>query len=455
MLTNYSTKTLRYGMTTLAALMLLFPVSSSIAANDEGGRGTVKEQWGDLLHYINIARPKLAKSYAEALRDNEKVSPKQIYLLSVERPDSLKTLQKGANLEGLKDTVEKLRAKIEEGYKSWRSDPKQIEESIQMMSRSLRGYVIGKRRLKESGQYAIPLLIQALMDDKTPKLLKERIITMLHELGRNAVRAYSVGLQSRDLQLVGFLANALRQIEYPSALPRLREALKRPKLKNPDNPTRKIIVAAIIACAGGDRSALKKSPAELFYGLAEKYYDRADSLLPDNDVEGARAFVWFWKEGTGLIARPVPAPILCDIYAMRMSRLALKHDPAFYPAVALWLSACIRREIDLPKGTTDPLWSKDMPKADFYALASSPRYLQMVLARALENSNVDIARRVIETMGVNTGAKALVKPISGGAQPLVSAMGYPDRNVRFLAAQTLALARPTKKFHGYQVVMSL
>ncbi len=364
MLTNCSTKMLRYGMATLVALILFLPTPSIRAADDGGEAEVLKEQWGDLLHYINIARPKLAMSFAQALLDN-KVSPRQIYLLSVGKPDSLKTLQKGTNLEGMKDVIEKLRAKIEKGYRAWQSDPEQIEESILMMARSLRGYMIGKQRLKESGQHAIPLLIQKLMDDKTPKLLRERIVTMLHELGRDAVRGYSVALKSSDLQLVGFLANALRQIEYPSALPRLREALDRPELKAPTNPTRKFIVAAIIACAGGDRSALSKRPAELFYGLAEKYYDRADSLLPYPRNGGGEAFVWFWREGTGVVARPVPTGILCDIYAMRMSRLALKHDPTFYPAVPLWLSACIRRQIDLPKGANDPLWDKDQPKAEF------------------------------------------------------------------------------------------
>lgn len=455
MLSN-STKTLWrgwvWGLTLVCVLGALCLPALAAEDKSDAPEATLDKQWVDLLHYINIARPKLAASYGQAILD--KAEAKDIYLLSVNHLESLNTLRKGAELEGMKDIVDSLLKKVEEGYASWQKDPKQIEESIAMLGEGLRAYELGRQRIQRSGEYAIPLLIQTLMDTKTPKILQERIVTMLEDLGKAAVRPYSVALQAKDLTLVGFLANALGRIEYPAALPRLREALLRPDLQDPNNATRKMIVAAMISCANGDASVVEKSPAELFYQYAEQYYQRADSLLPET-VEGDKAFVWFWDEGTGLVPRAVPKEILCDIYAMRLARLALKYDPAYSPAVPLWLSACIRREIDLPKGRTDPLWGKDEQKAEFYALASSPQYLQSVLARALTDGNVAIATRVISTMGKNTGAPSLVAPLADGAMPLVSALGYPDKNVRFLAAETLMLAMPTKEFYGYEVVTSL
>jgi len=410
----------------------------------------VQENWEQLLHYINIARPELAASYGKAIVDSKDATPKLIYLLSGKKPGSLKTLRKGQNLEGLDEMCKNFRVTIEKGYKAWRSDPEEIEESIRMMGRTLRGYRIGKQRLIESGEYAIPQLIEKLISPKTPQVLKDRIVTMLGSMGRNAVRAFSVALQSKDTKLVEFLANALKEIQYPSALPRLREVLMRPGL---NDTTVKIVKAAMISCSGGDRAVLEKSPAELFYQLADKYYTHAESVMPDPRF--GDAFVWFWKDGTGVEQIPVPKAILCDIYAMRMARMAIKHDATHYPAVPLWLSACVRREIDLPAGKTDPLWPKDKPTAAYYLLASSPRYLQQVLGRAMKDANVPIATRVIDAMRRNTGAPSLVDPLPGGAQPLVSAMGYPDRGVRFLAAETLALAQPTKLFNGSPVVLSL
>jgi len=66
-----------------------------------------------------------------------------------------------------------------------------------------------------------------------------------------------------------------------------------------------------------------------------------------------------------------------------------------------------------------------------------------------------MARRVISILGKNSGAKSLVASLSGGAMPLVSAMGYPDRRVRYLAAETLANSMPAEKFEGYPMVMML
>ncbi len=415
----------------------------------------LQEQWEDMLHYINIARPQLAASYAQAILDNPEASAKEVYILSIQNTQTLSTLRKAENLKAMTKLVPLLREKIEAGHQVLRADPAQIEEALRMMGSSLKGMQLAIKRLQESGEYAIPIILFKLTDPNTPPVLRDRIVTMLHEMGRSAVRGYSVALQSENEQLVEFLANALGRMEYPSALPRLREALDRPEFKNPESSTRKALERAIIACSGGSDAALKKPVAELFYQQGQKYYAKDDSLLPDPKDESKTALVWFWIKGQGVEARPVPKQIFCDIYAMRMARMALKYQPNFYPAVPLWLSACMRRQLELPAGETDPLWGENDPKAQYYALASSPQYLQMVLARALKDENVAIASETIKAMSRNTGAASLVMPLTGGSRPLVSAMAYPDQNVRFLAAETLALAMPTVKFIGDQVVMSL
>ena len=414
----------------------------------------LQEQWEDMLHYINIARPQLAASYAKAILENKEASPKEIYMLSVQNDNTMTTLRKAENLKAMAKLVPQLRARIDQGWQGWRSDPAQIEEALTMMGGTLRGLQIGIQRLKVSGEYAIPMLLFKLTDPNTNSVLRDRIVTMLHELGRPAVRGYSVALQSDNAQLVEFLANALGRMGYPSALPRLREALEQPEFKDPQNNTRKALERAIISCSGG-KAALEKPVSELFFQQGQKYYEKDDSLLPDPKDESKTALVWFWKKDLGVEARPVPKQIFCDIYAMRMARLTLKYQPDFYPAVPLWLSACLRRQLELPEGEKDPLWPETAPRAQYYALASSPQYLQMVLARALKDNDVAIASETIQAMSKNTGAVSLVKPLTGGARPLVSAMAYPNLNVRFLAAETLALAMPTTKFTGDEVVMSL
>jgi hypothetical protein len=437
----------------LSLLTLLAP--TALAQNTEQSpdeKASTQELWNDFLHYINIARPKLAASYGQAILDRG-TEPKDIYRLSVDTEGSLVALRRGEKLEGMEDLARSYQEKIEEGYRQWRSDPDQINKSIEMLGGSLRGYALGKQRLKESGVYAIPLLIRKLMDEQTPEAMKERIATMLEVFGRDGVRPFTEALQAKELKIVGYVANALGQIEYPSAIPALRAALLRKDLQNPDSPVRKAILSAILNCAGQNQGVMESSLAELYTYWAGQYYDRAESLLPDSRHESA--FAWFWKEGTGLEQIPVPSPILVDIYAMRYAREALTYDPSYAPAVPLWLSAAIRRKSDLPAGASDPLWGEDQPTASFYALATPPRYLQDVLATALADHQSPIAIEVITALGKTAGAQSLLEPLAGGVMPLVSAMGYPDRNVRFLAAETLALARPSDPFEGSHMVLSM
>ena len=46
----------------------------------------------------------------------------------------------------------------------------------------------------------------------------------------------------------------------------------------------------------------------------------------------------------------------------------------------------------------------------------------------------------------------MISSIAGGVQPLVKAMVYPDRQVRYLAAVTLAKSLPDTKFTGMDLV---
>jgi len=412
----------------------------------------VSELWEDLIHYVKIARPDLAKIFAEAILD-AKPDPREIYALSIHTPDSQSVLARGQTSKDLKDVIARLKRTIEEGYKAERGDSKQVERAIQMLVEGERAYALGVERLKVSGEFALPQLIQKLTDPKSTSDMKSRIVTVLPQLGREAVRGLSCALQNNDAELQQVLAGALGQLEYPHAVPRLKELLER---KDILPKTRGIAKTALLACSGG-QGVLDKSAADLFYDLAERYYYRTDSLRPDERFE--KANVWYWQEGLGLTFKPVPVQVFYDIYAMRMARLALQHDPKCYQAVSMWLAANIRREIDMgagaagePAGATQPAGAEQLP-AKFYVLASSAKYQQDVLTRALRDKDSPMAVKVIEALVETAGAKSLVEPGATGTTPLVEALSFPDRQVRFLAAEALAKALPDKKFSGSSFVM--
>ncbi|MBL7133189.1 MAG: hypothetical protein ISS78_03745 [Phycisphaerae bacterium] len=405
--------------------------------------------WGDFLHYVRIAQVKAAKSFAQALLDS-KPDPKRIYELSIQSDDTHKVLARGSQLDELKPVIGEIRKMIETGYEEMRKDPAEIRKSINMLIKSVRAYEIGARRLVRSGEYAMPQIVQTLMDPKIEPLLRERLIMVLPRMGKAAVLPLSVALQCDQPHLQEIFAEALGRIQYPHAGPRLRQFLERKGLLK---RVRTAAESALVLCAGP--AAPNKSVAEMFYDVAEKFYYQRESLRPDE--RSPKANVWYWRDDIGLVYKAVPRQIFCDIYAMRMSRLALKHDPKFYPAVPLWLAAHINKETHLAEagqGAKDPTRGKEQPPARFYALAASARFQQAVLARGLRDYNTQLVLAIMKALVRTNGAKNMVK-VHGGAQPLVEALSYPDRNVRFMAAEALATALPDEQFNGHGFVVSV
>jgi HEAT repeat protein len=427
---------------------LILAVSLLVGASQAHSQDakSLEKSWEDLIHYIKIAQTNAALSEAKYISSGQ-FQPEEIYDVAMATAGSREVLARGMRLEGLDAPLTDILKLIEQGYQQKRSDPEQIKRSVEMLGGTLEGYQLARRRLIESGEFALPVMFSYLMDAQTSDVLRTRLLTVLPDMGKEAVRGLSVVLQSQDPNLVKAAASALAQIEYPHAAPRLKEALMRDDLVA---DARETVRRALVAVAGP--SALEKSVSEIFHTWAGNYYDKNESLMPDPRNPGI-GHVWFWTEGLGLEMVPVPLEIFPDIYAMRFSRLALKYDPTFGSAVPLWVKAFARREVALPADAEDPLLKPDQLHARDYILATSPRYLQRALADALEEENSEVAFMLIEGLARTQGAKSLVATISGGAQPLVEALTYGDRRVRNLAAISLARALPTEPFSGYQLVM--
>jgi hypothetical protein len=413
-------------------------------ASAPAASGPLADMWSNMIHGIKVARPELALANAQGILASG-AQAREVYQLAMQTPQWQGLLTRGAALEGMKEPMARLREMIEQGYEQERSDPASVEKAIAMLEQGVRAYDIAAKRLELSGEYAMPQMVQKLMDPKSSEVLKERIINVLPRLGKDAVRPLSQALAVNDPNLQVVFANALGQIGYAHAAPALKQLLATATL----DKVKQAAQRALVATAGA--SAAQRSLAELAYEQAEKYYSRAESLLPDTRYD--KANVWFWKENLGLTYEAVPREIFMDIEAMRMAKMALKADAKFYPAVSLWVAANLRKESASPKDFADPTMAPGQPSARFYALASSAGTLQDVLARALADDTPAVAIGAIEALGSTAGAKNLVRSASGGVGPLVKALSYPDRNVRFMAAVTLAQALPDEKFEGSDMVI--
>ncbi|MFP4356353.1 MAG: HEAT repeat domain-containing protein [Phycisphaerae bacterium] len=436
----------------VAAVVAL--AGSAPAQDAENGQPrSLEDAWSQMLHYIRIGNVDMTQSYGQYILQ-QNPEPMAVYNLSADRvglregENAMQVLTRGLRLpsEAVNQTLGQIMKLINRGYTDLRRDDAQIVKSIEMLSGTLEQYETGRKRLIESGEYALPRLISVLTqsDDKN---LRARVASVLGDMPKEAIRGLTMALQSDEPNVVKTVAGALARIGYPWSAPRLKEALAREDLVE---EARNSVREALVAVAGS--SALQKPLAQVWYDWSERYYSEAESLMPDPRED--EAFIWYWNDSWKTVEKvSVPRPIFNEVYAMRFSRKALQVDPDFYRAIPLWIAAITRRQVQLPEGQSDPLIDDNELHAADYVLATSPEYLQQALARAMDDEDTEVAFRIIEGLAKTQGTSSLVQSLPGGAQPLVSAMTYPSRRVRFLAAISLANAQPQKSFTGDQLVL--
>jgi hypothetical protein len=197
-----------------------------------------------------------------------------------------------------------------------------------------------------------------------------------------------------------------------------------------------------------DPAALKIPAAQLFYQLAENYYYHAQSLAPAEDANFAN--IWFWDaDGRRLTREKVDKSYFNELMAMRACEWALRADAGFGQAIGLWLAAYCKAEstgLQMPSyfgpGHADMMT---------YATTAGPEYLHQALARAMKDKNAYIALCAVEALATNAGERSLLYRL-GTAQPLVQALSFNDRAVRYSAAIAIAAAGPKKHFAESKLV---
>jgi hypothetical protein len=136
--------------------------------------------------------------------------------------------------------------------------------------------------------------------------------------------------------------------------------------------------------------------------------------------------------------------------AMRCSEWALKADPDFEFAVGLWLAGFFKAEA---VGVPMPAYfGEGHADAFVYATTAGPKYLHQALARGLDEGNAAVALGATEAMIVTAGKKSIFVPI-GPVQPLLQALTFGDKAVRYSAAIAIATASPRGQFQESDLVV--
>ncbi len=422
---------------------LLVMLAAVAFACSAGLARTLEDDWNDFLHYTAIYQEKLAKGYARAILDS---SPDPVELLALSEKNApgyallLRAKENKYDAE-LAELSGRLWDVIERGRFLRRSDPKIVIEEVDRLSRGDRAKHTAVKRLRNSGEYSIPYMLEVLADPSR-KAEWSNIVWALPQIEKDAIRPLAAALQTDNVSVKLEIVRALGGIRYPQALPYLKYVIE----KEQSAQLRSLAEESINQI---DPAALGSSAAQLFYQSAEKYYYHAESLRPAEDADFGN--VWFWDSAAGrLIREKVDRSYFNELMAMRECEWALKADPGFGQAIGLWLASYLKAESS--NVSVPAYFGEGHADAFVYATTAGPEYLHQALARAVKDKNAYVALGSIEALAITAGEKSLFYSL-GGAQPLVQALTFDDKAVRYSAAIAIGAAGPQERFAEHKLVV--
>ena len=434
--------------------------SDTAGANMKTPAGaTVETLYKDFLHYARMGRFRMADAYAKALLEHPELDPLKVLEVADQDKKSLNTLLIIIKNSTIRDSAAKVLELIHRGEQERRQAPDRIAKNIGLLGGNPQQEFFAQRQLTESGEYAIPAMVQTLLDTDQ-KSVWPRVINTLPMIGKAAVNPLVIALSVRNNDVRLNLIHALGEIGYSQALPYLHKL--RVDESMPEQTHEAVAKAAERIAERGGRG-FSQQPAELFYELADRYYSENDAVRADPRLPDAN--VWYWDDTDQTLRRVVvPQRIFGQVMALRCCEEAMRLRNDYVEAISLWVAANIRREgrlgFDVESG--EPIEQQDLdptrpdvfPRALYFSQTAGPRYAHRVLARAVRDHDSAVALGAIEALRVTAGESSLI-----GAedirQPLVRALQFPDLVVRIRAALALGAALPKSQFDGSQLVVPI
>lgn len=422
--------------------LCLLSVSFAVKAQTPSSSDQLEDNWNDFLHYTVLGRYDLAAGYAQKIIDSNP-DPLKLLKLSEDNPRGYAIVVKvHANNPELAPLAEKILEIIEQGRFQRRTATDIISEEIKRLSSTVRGKYTAIERLRNSGEYAIPYMLNAMMDESRKEEFPN-IASALSEIGRPAVRPLTAALEMDNLAVKAEIVRALGKIGYSEAMGYLKYIVENDKSEQ----LKELAADSIkqIDAANADKGA-----AEMFYQTANNYYNRAESLMPV--TEGNTANIWFWNEDSrGLVREAVDKTYFPELMSMRSCEWALRANKDFGQAISLWLAAFFR--IDATGIAYPEYFGAGHADAMTYAITSGPEYLHEALERAIKDNDKVVAFGTVEALARNAGEKSLMYRYKT-SQPLIDALSFNDQAVKFTAAIAIALAEPSVKFPESELVIA-
>jgi|GEM_PF-153490 len=418
----------------------------------------LEQDFSSFLHFSVIGRFDMAEGIARSLLQHPDLNPlseggaQQMLELSEKYENSLDTLLLLINNPQVGDESRKILDIIYESHRRARMDPARIKENLERLAGAPNQQAFALDRLTESGEYAVPWMLEALVDPARARL-HPFIVRTLPKLGRPAVNPLVQALSVDNDVIQRFAAQALGRIGYPQALAYLRRLAVRDGENQAVREAATEAIGQIVANDPRLRGLAEASPSALFFGLAEQYYAGVESISPD--PREPKVNVWF-PGGKSLVRVEVPRDIYNPVMCMRCCEASLelaKEQPA---VSALWVAANFRREArlglnvqsDEPAQTEDLTRLPDFPRSIYFARSAGPDVCRLVLSRGVRDRDRDVALGSIAALAVTAGPAAMTTMTGPESTSLVEALQFPDLLVRIKAALAVGKSMPPETFRG-------
>ena len=398
---------------------------------------------GEKVLSMNAPAPDVLAAFERVIADrNRRVAPE----LRMTLDDRMLAWQLNPEL---KDVTTKIIDIFRDARGQVASNPDFIVQQVQRLSVNRRAYELAMEELRRSGEMAVPIMISYL---RNPQQREHHIAirNALRDLGRQALNPLHAATEMDDWTTLQWLVSALGDIGYRESVPYLVRLLQ---ARDVPATVKQAATQALAKLDVPNPNELQA--ARLFVDLAEGFYNERVQIVPDNGAE--QWYIWTWANNA-LTKVNVPAEIFNEHMTLRATETALRLDESRSEAVSLWLAAAYRREVQIPQGATDPIWGEGHPTTHYYAVSSGTQHLNATLARALQDGDSAVAHNAVKSLQEIAGNSNIFAQAEGGSAAdtaIFDAMRYPDRQVRFEAAFTIANAVPQQSFNGEDRVVPI
>ncbi len=187
----------------LAATLVLLP-SIPVGAQPAGDAppvaatdASLESLFTDFLHYARLGRFTMADAFAKALLEHADLDPVKLLDLAQADKKSVATLQIIVENSTIGERAARVLELIQEGEFERRQNPELIRANVEKLGGDPQQEYYALRHLADSGEYAIPFMLDVLLDPARSDL-KPRVVRALPKIGKAAVNPLVMALALDD-----------------------------------------------------------------------------------------------------------------------------------------------------------------------------------------------------------------------------------------------------------------